>query len=335
MAEGDPIGLDLALGTFDGSTLPELSTFEEKEVSLGDGYALVSGTQYAIVIRNSAAASEDAITISGQIFPNADYAGGYYADSDNAGSTWSQDDWIDIWFKTKAEAVEKDTYTDTGWQNRNVYGNKWYAQIITASSSYTITSVILRLSSEVGGTPGVISVSIKAVSAVGAKAVNPSPSDVATDVTLDQALLTWDDGGDTDEFLIYYGTESGDLSLIAFGPFEFLSIVGITDGSPYDYITTRYWRIDSVNDAGTVTGDEWSFTTIRLDAPTVTYFYSTTGQYYQLLIQSDGFYGDSPVDGGVENTDYVFLTAGYEPNFIRTNRKLVAIAENRLWYEDI
>ena len=93
-------------------------------------------------------------------------------------------------------------------------------------------------------------------------------------------------------------------------------------------------RIDSTNDAGTVTGDEWSFTTIRLDPPGQTYFYPTTGQYYRLLVQADGSYGDVP-GVGVENTDYVYLAAGYEANFIRTNRKLVAAAENRLWVEDI
>lgn len=333
MAEGDPIGADLCSGTFDGDTLSELNNFDEKEITLGAGTALTSGIQYAIVIRNSAVASENAITISGQIFPNASYAGGYYADSDDAGSSWSQDDWIDVWFKTKAAALEKDTYTDTGWQNRNVYGNNWFSQIFTASSSYTITSVILRLSSEVGGTPGTITVSIKAVSAAGSKATTPSPTNANTSVTLDQTTISWADGGDSDSFDVYYGIESGNLTKVSDAQVGLsYTITDTTNGSPFEYLVTRYWRIDSTNDAGTVTGDEWSFTTIRLDPPGVTYFYPTGGYYYRLLIDTNGDYGDPP-PGGVENTDYVIVT--YEPNFIRTNRKLVAIAENRLWYEDI
>ena len=167
------------------------------------------------------------------------------------------------------------------------------------------------------------------------KAENPAPTDANTDVTLDQATITWDDGGGADTFDVYYGTVSGNLTLISSAQVgESFTVTGITNGAPYAYLSVRYWRIDSTNDAGTTTGDEWSFTTIRFTPIGVTYFYPTTGQYYRLLIQSDGTYGDPP-GVGVENTDYVFLAAGYEANFISTNRKLVAAAENRIWYEDI
>lgn len=337
MATGDPIGIDLVSGTTDGSTLPESPTLEEREVSLGAGYALISGTQYAIVVRNSATASADAITITGQIYPNADYADGVYADSDDAGVNWSQDDWIDLWFKTKAGAVEKDIYTDTGYSNNNVYGAKWYAQTFTASSSYTITSVVLRIGQYGGGTPGTITVGIRDVEpAVPTKANTPAPANAATDVTLDQATITWVDGGGSDTYNVYYGDTSGDLTKVSSAQAGLsYTVTGITLGSPYDYIVTRYWRIDSTNAGGTTTGDEWSFTTLRFDPPRVIYFYSTTGQYYQLLVQADGTYGDHPADGGVENTDYVFLSAGYEPNFISTTRKLIAVANSKVWIEDL
>ncbi|KKK83885.1 hypothetical protein LCGC14_2788910, partial [marine sediment metagenome] len=78
----------------------------------------------------------------------------------------------------------------------------------------------------------------------------------------------------------------------------------------------------------------WSFTTIRFSPVGVTSFYHTTGQYYRLLVQSDGSYGDVP-GVGVENTDYVFLAVGYEANFIRTVRKLVGIANSKVWIEDV
>jgi len=328
MAAGDPTGGDLCSGTTDGSTLPESPNVEEREITFSEGYALESGRKYAIVVRNSAAASADAVSITGEIFPDASYADGYYADSDDAGSSWSQDDWIDLWFKTKADEVEKDTYTDTGYTNNNVYGDKWYAQIFTASEAYTITSVILRIGQYGGGTPGTITASIRNVSGeetLPTKATNPTPSDAATDVTLDQATITWDDGGDTDTYNVYYGIESGNLSLVSSGievGSESFTITDITDGSPFEYVVTRYWRIDSVNDDGTTTGDEWSFTTIRLDPPAETYWYSTGGYYYRLLPQYDSEtgefdgYGDPP-GTGVENVDWEKLT-GYLPNFINT-----------------
>lgn len=169
------------------------------------------------------------------------------------------------------------------------------------------------------------------------KAENPSPTDANTSVTLDQATITWDDGGDADTFNVYYGDTSGSLSLVSAAQAgTSFTVTGITNGSPYNHLSTRYWRIDSTNGDGTTTGDEWSFTTIRFGPPTRTYYYDVTGQYYQLLIQSDGTYGDPPsVSGSVENTDYVFLAAGYEANTIATTRKLVSAAENRIWYEDI
>jgi len=164
------------------------------------------------------------------------------------------------------------------------------------------------------------------------KATNPTPSDTNADVTLDQATITWEDGGGADTYNVYYGTTSGDLgdAVSSAQAGASFTVTDITNGSPYDYLTTRYWRIDSTNNVGTTTGDEWSFTTIRAQSPKVTYLYNN--EYYQLLIQDNGTYGDHPADGGVEDTDYVVVT--YEPNFIRSNIKLISAANNSIWFED-
>ena len=167
------------------------------------------------------------------------------------------------------------------------------------------------------------------------KANTPVPTNANTSVTLDQATLGWVDGGGADTFDVYYGTVSGSLTLVSSAQAgTSFTVTGITNGAPYAYLSVRYWRIDSTNDAGTTTGDEWSFTTIRFTPISKTYFYSTTGQYYRLLIQSDGTYGDPP-GVGVENTDFVYLAAGYEANFVATNRRLVSAANSKIWYEDI
>lgn len=332
MATGDPTGADLASGTTDGNTLPQVGTWEEREITLGAGVALTSGTKYAIVVRAASATPGDDIhwiSVSGN-----GYANGNNLTSDDSGSSWTSFTAWDSWFKTKASAVEKDIYTPGGEGSfDNFSATDWVAQSFTASSSYTITSVILKMQRFTGVSPGAVTVGIRVTES--GKAINPSPSDANTSVTLDQATISWDDGGSSDTFDVYYGTESGNLIKVSDAQVgTSFTVTGITDGSPYAYLSVRYWRIDSTNAAGTTTGDEWSFTTLRLDPPSQTYFYPTTGQYYYLLIQDDGSYGDPP-GTGVENVDFVYLAAGYEANFVATNRKLVAIAENRFWYEDL
>lgn len=336
MAAGDPTGDDLAVGTTDGDTLPTYASSEEREVTFDSSYALVSGTQYAIVVRATGADATFALFWGG--FRPGAYSGGENFKSVNSGSTWispSSDVFVeDQWFTTKAGGVAKDSYTGTPTVWYSFGQTVWWAQTFTAASSYSISSVILKLSKASGKSPGTITVSIKAVEgATPTKATNPTPSNGNTDVTLDQATLTWEDGGGATSYNVYYGTESGNLSLVSEGQTETaLTVTGITDGSPYPYITTRYWRIDSINDDGTTTGDEWSFTTIRFKCITVTFWYAAGGYYYRLLVDADGNYGSHPPTG-VEDTDYEVLS-GYAPNPIRTVRKLVAVAKNSFYYEE-
>ena len=331
MAEGDPIGDDLCSGTTDGDTLPSSSNYDEREISFGAGYALVSGTQYAIVVRALAAIDNDSVYWREG---GNDLANGRAKYSGDSGSTWANDGTQDMWFKTKASAVEKDTNLGDLTIGYDIFNIKWNAQTFTASSDYTITSVVLKLNKYVTASPGTVTVSIKAVvGAAPTKASTPAPGDAAVDVTLDQATLTWVDGGGADTFDVYYGTVSGSLTKVSSAQAgASFTVTGVTDGSPYSHLITRYWRIDSTNAGGTTTGDEWSFTTIRSRPPTVTYFDTSTGDYYQLLVQADGSYGDVP-GVGVEWVDYQWVT--YLPNFMSTARKLVAAAENRIWYEGL
>ena len=332
MAAGDPTNTVLCSGTTNGNTLPDYTVSEEeREITIDSPVELTSGTLYGIVIK--AQASEYANRAFWESYGLGEgYAGGEPYVSINAGTTWS-DGFYERWFKTKTGEVEKDTNTPvTTAVHAAIYGNTWEAQTFTASSTYTISSVILNLSKQTGASPGTLTVYITTTVPVLSKPVNPTPTDAATDVTLDQTTITWEDGGGATSYDVYYGDTSGDLTLLESGTTDLsYTISGIALGSPFGYVITRYWRIDAVNAGGTITGDEWSFTTIRLDPPTVTYWYSVSDYYYQLLVQPDGSYGDPPPTG-TENVDYVILAA-YLPNFIRTQRKLVAAANNKIWYE--
>lgn len=334
MAAGDPTGADLVSGTTDGNTLPSFPTApEEREITFGAGVELTSGVKYAIVVRAPAAGG----ILDGRwqkkltgTYPDGDTRG-----SSDSGSSWSAGDDSDLWFKTYAGAALKESHTFADAGVETFYGlTRWRSQSFTASETYTITSVKLELRKDSGESPGTITVGIRATESAPTKATNPTPSDANSDVTLDQATITWEDGGGATSYNVYYGDTSGDLSLVSSGQAGVsFTVTGITLGSPYEYLITRYWRIDSINASGTTTGDEWSFTTIRIKPPAKTYWYSATNIYYRLLVDADGNYGDPPPTG-VENTDYE-IVAGYLPNVISTARKLVGVADNKVWFEDI
>ena len=140
------------------------------------------------------------------------------------------------------------------------------------------------------------------------------PADEDADVKPHETTVTWEDpGGDIDHYNIYYGTLSG-----------FLSKVGeVQDGEalefqlretnwPY-YGQRHYFRIDTVNDAGTTTGDEIGFFIEIFKAPL------PSG-----LIYTDGGDGTYTITG----------TPTGENNMM-TIRKLAACARNTFFYEDI
>jgi len=130
--------------------------------------------------------------------------------------------------------------------------------------------------------------------AVPEKAVTPSPANAATGVDIPPSQLTWVDGGSAETYNVYFGP-SGNMSLVSEGQ------AGLTfdlSGQSFDYGTTYQWRIDSINDYGTTTGDTWSFTTASFDPPAV------------------GGGGD----GTGENT-------------MQTLKRLVVASNNKIWYE--
>lgn len=159
-----------------------------------------------------------------------------------------------------------------------------------------------------------------------AKASVPSPTNTATGTVLG-LTATWTGSGIADTFDTYANVGTG--LVIQSAGLE--SATWTPAPTIFDYITEYTWRVDSTNAFGTTTGDEWMFTTLRFDPPSIIYI-TPEGDHYQLLIQDDGTYGDPP-GTGVENTDYVFLAAGYEFNAVATTRRLVAVAESKVWYE--
>jgi len=122
----------------------------------------------------------------------------------------------------------------------------------------------------------------------------------------------------------YFGTQSGNLTLVASGltsaSLAATYLIEAFGNAAYD--TTYYWRIDAVNEFGTTQGDEWSFTTIPFDQPRISYILLPGGN-------GSGPYDDPP---GTRGVDWEWTAENY---FIPAIHRLVAAANNAIWYEDI
>ena len=142
------------------------------------------------------------------------------------------------------------------------------------------------------------------------KPTNPTPGDEASDVTLHDTAGTWESGGNTDSYNVYYGTLSGFLELVEEGVTD-LSL-DLVEGLFSVYGRISYWRVDAVNENGTTTGDEWYFTTMLFGPPLPPGVSIDYGE-------------DPPVLTGTPTGESNMMTV----------RRLVAAANGKIWVEDI
>jgi hypothetical protein len=308
MAAGDPTGDDLCSGTTDGDTLPEAPAApEEREIDFGVGVELTEGVKYAIVVKAPDAGNWYDCNWSLQF--TGSYANGDYRGSDDNGVSWTAASTNDLWFKTYAGAVLKDSHTfDHAGIGAGVGINILASQSFTATSTYTITSIKLNLYRQAGESPGTITISIKATVGAPGKPtlVSPTPTGI-TGVTLDETPLEWaagDPAGDTyDVYFRVQGEEWVEVSSA-----QEALLWAITFGT-LGYGTTYEWRVDATNEEGTTTGDTWSFTCLAFAPPLPT----------GVTLDADGEPTGTPTG---ENT-------------MLTVKRLVAAAENAFYYEDI
>lgn len=324
MATGDPTGADLCVGTTPGDTLPNWGAgYEEREISFGAGAALTSGVKYAIVVRalDAAGSRNDSDAIVAVKWNAGTYANGSWYRSTDSGANWTEDADDDAWFKTKAGAAEKDTYEPTGSLGYEpAFKAWWIAQTFIASSSYTITSVILKMERFQFDTTGTVTVSIKATDdGLPGKPTNPSPTDAVSSITLDETPLSWDASDPAaDTYEIYFREQGNSWSLVGVAQ---AGVAWTIDFGTLAYGTTYEWRVDATNTEGTTTGDTWSFDTISFKRVRISYRLISSGN-------GNGPYDSTP---GTQGTDWEWTG---ENNMISVKR-LVAAARNKIWYENI
>ena len=90
----------------------------------------------------------------------------------------------------------------------------------------------------------------------------PNPTDLAIDVSINLAELSWQGDGDT--YDVYFGP-IGNLSLVSSA--QAGTTFDMSGQTPLDYQSEYEWRIDSTNANGTTTGEVWDFTTEVMPSP--------------------------------------------------------------------
>lgn len=146
------------------------------------------------------------------------------------------------------------------------------------------------------------------------KPTNPSPGDAASSITLDESPLSWDAsvGDAADTYEVYFREQGDSWNLIGTAQ---AGVSFTIDFGTLAYNITYEWRIDATNEAGTTTGDTWSFDTITFNT---------------ILPGASGGSGGGGGGGGSGEES----SPNGENNMI-TLRRLVAAAANKIWYEDI
>ena len=108
-----------------------------------------------------------------------------------------------------------------------------------------------------GGTPEA-SLSPQFLTQLPGRASNPSPADGAVEIDRNIAL-SWTAGVNAVAHNVYFGPNINEML-----PVSIQQATNETQLDILDYDVTYYWRIDEVDSEGrTITGDVWTFTTIR------------------------------------------------------------------------
>jgi len=197
---------------------------------------------------------------------------------------------------------------DTYWRDDTTgdpYSDGKHTYSVDAGSTWGTPSTNSDYLFETWGTGGPI------------KAKTPAPTIGATGMTLDYQEFTWVSGSETppDEevYNVYWGTVSGELSLIieegsATSIAAAFLIATIGAGL---YNETYYWRVDTYwpSTEETADGDEWSFSSIIFDPPLPT----------GVTLDAEGEPTGTPTG----------------ESGMMAVRRLVAVANNKIWIEDV
>jgi len=158
-----------------------------------------------------------------------------------------------------------------------------------------------RIAGGVGNTFYLDVVGVSVDSHLPSKAADPSPTHQAMDISI-TADLGWAAAERATSYDVYFGS-TGETA------FQRNQVETTFNPGTMDLLTLYYWRIDTVNNQGTTTGDVWSFTTgtypgdfdedLDVDQEDFVYFqacYSGSGIPYEVACEDANLDGDDDVD---------------------------------------
>jgi len=161
------------------------------------------------------------------------------------------------------------------------------------------------------------------VNSIPADPINPTPADNATGITLDDTILTWEDGGRAETYDVYFRPYGEFFRKIASDITDTFTdaIVALTVAfnGHYSYGELYEWVVIAKNEYGSNYN------------PPVDYGIGYGGTVWQF----NAMVFDPPLPSGVtlEDGEPTGTPTG-ESNMI-TVKRLVAAANDRIWYEDI
>lgn len=146
------------------------------------------------------------------------------------------------------------------------------------------------------------------------KPINPVPADEATGITLDDTTVSWEDGGGADTYDVYFRMFGASYTKIASDTTDlFASTLEALYDPVYAYGFLYFWYVVAKNEYGETEGDEWYFNAMEFDPPL------PFGMTLSYAGDDDGVPTGTPTGG----------------NFIRATKKLVAVANNKIWIEEL
>ncbi len=89
-------------------------------------------------------------------------------------------------------------------------------------------------------------------------ATDPIPASGTTDVSVSISDLVWTNPAGAISLEVYFGDTPSEMALIYSG--AVVTSVGVP-GTPINYSTTYYWKVNEIDGSGTTSGSIWNFTT--------------------------------------------------------------------------
>ncbi|MFC2000769.1 DUF2341 domain-containing protein, partial [Chloroflexota bacterium] len=169
----------------------DITTEADYDFTFATPPTITAGTKYAIVVGTVGGSSSNKYTVSSTPSTSDTYSSGLMAGSVDSGSSWTEVNGKDLYFKTYVDTAWDLDQSQTGANDSNpVYGDSWRAQSYQAGMDGNLWQVALRIAAT-GNPPNAVTVQVR------------DAEEVVGEV-LDQSQTSYDNGSQ-----VYEGNYEG------------------------------------------------------------------------------------------------------------------------------